>query len=253
MTEQFKGGGQEEQSQRKQYVVTGRLMDELVQGTELPEPTEMAPDRLMLRASDNIKRHVVQLEVMVLGLAVLILIISLQPLLSTLFPFDLTTYLPLVLVALTPALVRVTNPSSSLRSRLTFGLSGMGTGGLIGGGAAGVATGGLGAPAGSLIGGAVGFVVGFTLGPSIDGTRVQVLTQGEARDILVEARRKHPGLSLEAIIYATEYHVSKVACTIRMYKSDGIIKCSRRDLVAWLKDECWKSNDYPPSVTVPAA
>jgi uncharacterized protein YjbI with pentapeptide repeats len=189
---------------------------------------------------DNIKRHVVQVEVMVLMVVLFQAIISIQQPLQSLVSTDILFLFPFVFLAFIPIFIRVTNPESSLRSRLTFGLSGAGIGATIGGGITGTLTGGLGAPAGALIGAPIGFVIGAVAGPYIDGVNKKVLTQGEAREFLIGMRRKYPSLSLEKIIEATSTPYLRNNCAIYMFEVDGVIKCTKEDVIQWLKSECWK-------------
>ena len=96
---------------------------------------------------DDIKRHVVQLEVLVLFVVLLQGVLLIEPLLVALLK-GIAFLLPFMLLALVPTLVRVTNPESTLRSRLAFGLSGAGFGGSIGGAIAGLLSLGAGTPGG---------------------------------------------------------------------------------------------------------
>jgi hypothetical protein len=192
---------------------------------------------------DDIKRHVVQLESLVLFVVLLQGVLLIQPIILTILK-TLAIFLTLMLLALVPTLVRVTNPESETRSRLAFGLSGAGFGGSIGGAIAGFFSFGVGAPAGVLIGAPLGFVFGAVAGPYIDGTKKdpasEVLTQGQAREYLIKMRKRYPDLAVEKIVDATAYPPASYDCAVYMFTSDGVVKCTRQALDEWLVSRCWR-------------
>ena len=109
----------------------------------------------------------------------------------------------------------------------------------MGGGIAGAFSLGVAAPVGALIGGATGFVTGFLTGPKLDGNN-PVLTQGEARDYLMGKRSRYPDLGFQQVIDATEYPPKGGLKPISMFTSDGVVKCAKQDVDAWLRAKCWR-------------
>ncbi len=200
--------------------------------------TNDSHSQIILEKSNQIKRHVIQLEVITLSTILFIAISYLKPAISDVLGTTAAFLSPFPFLALIPWLAPVVNPEDDNRSRLKWGLSGLGTGATIGGGITGTLTGGLLAPAGALVGGAIGFVTGVIIGPTLDGNK-QILTQGEAREYMILKRKKFPSLDMQAILDATEYPASDNIEPIRMFKSDGIIKCAKDDLIEWLKREPW--------------
>ena len=190
---------------------------------------------------ENLKRHIVQIESLLLVVIFFQILLSLQQSMQNVLGPTISFLVPFVLLALTPIFVRVTNPESRLRSILTFGMSGAGFGGLVGSSIVGALHGSIGGPAGALIGAGVGLVAGAIAGPFVDGVGKKVLTQGEAREYLIKMRNKFPALSLEEILAATESPSKRSDCKIHMFSIDGIIKCTKEDVIKWLRSECWKS------------
>jgi uncharacterized protein YjbI with pentapeptide repeats len=191
---------------------------------------------------ENIKRHVVQVEVLILVVVLFQAFLSLQQPLQSLITADLLFLFPFVFLAFIPMFIRVTNPESSLRSRLSYGMSGAGLGATIGGGITGAISGGLGAPAGALIGAPIGFLIGAVAGPYIDGVNKKVLTQGEAREFLIKMQKQHPDLTLEKIVEATAIPYLRNKCAVYMFHVDGVIKCTKDDLYKWLESGCWRKD-----------
>jgi hypothetical protein len=202
----------------------------------LTSPTVTPQGKLL----QDIKNHVVQIETMILGLTLYITILSILQRFVVASQDNLLFLLPFVLLAFVPALVRVTNPPSTLRARLSWGLSGAGIGATLGGGITGTLTGGLGAPAGALIGAPIGFLVGVFGGPVIEGGPA-VMTQGEAREYVISKLKHYPGLTIPIVVDATELPPKDSKCCVFMFVSDGVIKCTKKDVHEWLDSGCWRS------------
>jgi hypothetical protein len=197
-------------------------------------------DKLIL----DIKRHVVQLEGMVLFAILFLAVLWLQSIVASVVSEQLALILPFTMLASLPLFVRVTNPEDTARAVLKGASTGIGVGGSIGAGIAGTLTGGLGAPAGGLLGGLIGGIVGAIAGPWLDGQRKKVLTQGEAQEWLVKRRKKYPDLSLDRIVAATKYPSDPQSkCHVFMFSSDGFPKCTREDLEKFLKSRCWRYSE----------
>ena len=128
-----------------------------------------------------------------------------------------------------------------MKSILTWGFSGAGIGATVGGGVVGFFTGMIGAPFGTIIGFITGFFCGAALALIFEGTP-SVLTQGRAREFLIKMQEKHPDLDIRTIVDATEHPPVKKDCHVYMFKSDGVIKCTKKDVMSWLKSACWKKN-----------
>ena len=189
----------------------------------------------------DIKKHVVQVEIMILFLLIFQALLFFEPTLSKIFGEDFAFVIPFIYLAMLPFFVRVTNPGSILRAMLKWGLTGMSSGATIGGVAAGVPSGGMAAPVGAAIGGAAGFIVGVIAGPFMDEQNLtkKIYTQGEAREFLFKKRKKHPSLDFQKIIDATDPSNTS-QCKIPMFISDGVIKCSKDDMIKWLESKCWR-------------
>lgn len=200
---------------------------------------EIKDSNLWMKLLNDLKNHVVQIENMILAAILFSAFLSLKAPLEKVVGSDISFLFPFVFLAIIPIFVRVTNPPSKLRSILTWGTSGAGLGGTIGGGIAGAISGGLGAPAGALIGAPCGFLVGAWIGIIVDRTP-EVLTQGEAREFLIELKKVKPSLDMKTIINATEHPPKDKDCHVYMFLSDGIIKCTKTDAMEWFKSECWK-------------
>jgi hypothetical protein len=141
---------------------------------------------------NDIRRHVLQIESMVLFVLGFQVIVLVRPLLDPYFD-DFSLLVPFGYLALLPFVMRVNNPRYTPRSIFKGALSGTGVGGSIGGGVAGTLTGGLAAPAGALVGGAIGAVAGAIVYPWLDGPTTQTLVErGEAFDFLYRHRNKNP-------------------------------------------------------------
>jgi hypothetical protein len=74
----------------------------------------------------------------------------------------------------------------------------------------------------------------------MDGTGKPILTQGQAREYLIEKRKKYPDLDLQQIINATAYPPTGHIKPIPMFVSDGVLKCAKEDVKTWLKHKAWK-------------
>jgi len=190
--------------------------------------------------TESIKHHIVQIESLILLAILFQILLSLQQTIQNALGLGISFLIPFTMLAITPIFVRVRNPESRLRSILTFGMSGAGFGGLLGSGIAGALHGSVAGPVGALIGAGAGLVVGGIAGPIIDGVNKKVLTQGEAREYLLKMRSKYPALRLEEILAATESPPRLHDCLIHMFSIDGIIKCTKDDVIKWLESECWK-------------
>ena len=138
---------------------------------------------------NDIKRHVLQIESMVLFVLGFQVIVLVRPLFEQYFE-DFWLLVPFGYLALLPLVMRANNPKYTPRSILKGALSGSGVGGSIGGGIAGTLTGGLAAPAGALIGVAIGALAGAITSPWLDGSDPgALLERGEAFDYLYKHRR----------------------------------------------------------------
>jgi hypothetical protein len=150
---------------------------------------------------NDIKRHVLQIESMVLFVLGFQVIVLVRPLFEQYFE-DFSLLVPLGYLALLPLVMRANNPRYTPRAILKGALSGIGVGGGIGGGIAGTLTGGLGTPAGALVGGAAGAVVGAIIYPWLDGPVTDTLRErGEAFDYLYRYRRKKPCVANAALVH----------------------------------------------------
>jgi len=187
----------------------------------------------------DLKRHIVQLEVITLATIFFLSLLLIRPFLETVLGSDVAVLLPIALLALLPVIAPVVNPESRWRAIIKYGTAGLGTGAAIGGAIAGTLSGGLGAPAGSLIGAGIGFLFGAVTGPILDGTK-KILTQGEAREYLIIKRKRFPDLSLATIVAATEHPPTRTDCYVYMFVSDGVIKCTQDEVLRWLKSGCWR-------------
>jgi hypothetical protein len=184
--------------------------------------------------SEQIKRHVVQVEVITLSTILFVGLTQFRPVVDALLGPDAAFLFPFPFLALVPWLTPVVNPESSIRARIRWGISGLGAGATIGGGITGALSGGLGAPAGALLGGGIGFVAGFVSGPRLDGQK-SVFTQGEAIEYLIG--KHNPKLSIRSILAATDYPPSGNTTTpIEMFLVDGKISCTKADVDAWYKN-----------------
>ena len=204
-----------------------------------PEPNEHMEksDRKL----DEIRRHVVQLEVITLSTIFFVALFYLQPSVEKVLGMTAASLLPFLFLTSIAWLAPVVNPEDDIRSRIKWGLSGLGAGGLLGGTTGTLIAGPIGTPIGALVGGVLGFVAGWIGGLTMDG-RKKIFTQGEAREYLLEKRRTYPSLSFEKIIAATANPPSEDPNLKRipMFISDGVIKCTKEDVDAWLLDSGWE-------------
>jgi hypothetical protein len=200
------------------------------------------PDLAAQRAYklEEVKRHVVQLEAITLGTIFFVSLVFLQPAVSRILGQDAAFLLPFPFLAAVAWLAPVVNPGDSIRARIKWGLAGLGAGATVGGTVAGAFSLGIAAPVGAAIGGCIGFVTGVVAGPAMDGTGKPILTQGQAREYLMEKRKKYPDLDFQQVIDATAYPPTKTIQPIPMFVSDGTIKCAKEDVDAWLKKKPWK-------------
>lgn len=201
------------------------------------EPSRLASE--LVRRVEAIKRHTVQLEAICLSTILFVVLPQFQQALSQLVGPTAAFLLPFPFLSAIAWLAPVVNPEDSIRSRIKWGLTGLGAGATLGGGIAGAFTLGIGAPVGALLGGAAGFVSGFVAGPSLDGSK-PVFTQGEAREYLMTKRQRHPGLDFTHVVDATEHPPNGKIKPIPMFQSDGVIKCAKEDVDKWLTSTPWK-------------
>ena len=195
-------------------------------------------DRLDVKLSE-IKRHIIQLEAITLSTILFIALQLLLPTVERLLGATAAALFPFCFLVVIPWLAPVVNPEDGIRSRIKWGLSGLGAGGLLGGAGGTLIAGPIGTPIGALVGGGVGFITGFISGPAMDG-RKRIFTQGEAREYLLERRKDYPQLTFEKIIAATIYpNEDKLLRPVRMFMSDGVIKCTKEDVDAWLGGGHW--------------
>lgn len=203
--------------------------------TTQDEPHRLSPE---IEKLEQLKRHIVQIEAITLATIFFVSIGHFQPVVAELLGDNAAFLLPFPFLAAIGWLAPVVNPEDDIRARIKWGLTGLGTGATVGGGIAGALSGGLGAPAGALIGGAIGFVMGVASGPKLDGSKA-VYTQGQAREHLMGKRKRYPDLDFQLIIDATEYP-PKVEHPVRMFVSDGAIKCAKEDLDEWVRNKSWR-------------
>lgn len=164
------------------------------------KPSQTAfDDRRLLQ---SLKNHILQLESLVIYLLVAVMS---QFIVSATFSVRyhyLEWFVPCLFLAGTRAVVRVTNPPSGLRSRMTWLATAGGIGGTIGG-AVGllvdISTLGLSGGAGTLIGFAVGGSIGAAFGPKIEGSP-EVLDKGDAFDFLYDAHRKNSKVATPQLV-----------------------------------------------------
>lgn len=206
------------------------------------ETEELLSSQLANKTLQDIKRHVVQIETIGLFIILFQALLSLRQPLATLIGPAYSFLLPFAFLAFLPFLIRETNPGDTVRSIVKYGTTGFGVGATIGGGITGTLTGGLGAPAGALIGGGIGLVIGAISGPFIDREKkTETFTQGEARKFLIKEQKKYSSLSIETIVEATKYPYDKgKPCTIYTFPIDGVITCTKEDVLKWLKSQCWQ-------------
>lgn len=190
------------------------------------------------RRVEAIKRHTVQIEAICLATILFVVLPQFQQVITQLLGATVAFLLPFPFLAGIAWLAPVVNPEDSIRSRIKWGLTGLGAGATLGGGIAGAFTLGVGAPVGALIGGVTGFIAGSISGPALDGSK-PVFTQGEAREYLMEKRKRCPGLDFKHIIDATEHPPNGNIKPIPMFLSDGVIKCAKEDIDKWLSAKSW--------------
>jgi len=149
------------------------------------------------RLLQDLKAHIVQLESLVIYLMIAILSTYIVgAIVSPRYRF-ISWLVPCLFLAGTRSVVRVTNPSSSLRSRLTWGATLAGVGGTLGG-AVGllvdIGTLGISGGLGTVIGVSVGASAGAALGNKIEGSD-ELIEKGDAFDFLYAKRKKRPWVS----------------------------------------------------------
>lgn len=160
-----------------------------------PSPQSSREPAGLEKPVHEIRRHVLQIESMVLFVLGFQVILLFRPLFDPYFE-DFSLLVPLGYLALLPLVMRVNNPKYTPRAILKGALSGTGVGGGLGGGIAGTLTGGLAAPAGALIGAAAGALVGAVVYPWIDEpTADTLLERGDAFDYLYRHRKKVPSVA----------------------------------------------------------
>jgi hypothetical protein len=192
----------------------------------------------------SLKKHILQLEALVIYLLIAIMVqFIVSAALSGRYHY-LDWFVPCLFLAGTRAVVRVTNPPSSLRNKLTWLASAGGLGGTIGG-AIGlmvdIGTLGLSGGAGTLI----GFVVGGSIGAAFSGRlegSPELIDKGDAFDFLYDAHRKNRKV-------ATPQLVEEALKQIPSFDKNDDGRCwyAKADLKQFLQGASSPSAVAPPS------
>lgn len=150
------------------------------------------------RFLNQLKDHIVQIESLIVYLIICTVVLFL---ISNLKDTKVTRYLvwfmPLLFLIFLRSILRVTNPSNSIRNSLTWASVFGGMGGAIAGAIADIFTGGLTAGHGSLIGLVIGASIGGSLGDRIEhiGKDKKLLERGEAFNYIYNYKEKVETLS----------------------------------------------------------
>jgi hypothetical protein len=157
----------------------------------------------------DLKKHVVQIESLQIYTFIFIGVLFAV---ERVPPFAGNEFLLLLVVSVffvgLRLVVQVTNPKSSMRSRLTWAAVVGGATGTVLGAVADVASGGLTLGQGTLAGWAAGAAAGAALGDRIEGWGKDMLERGEAFDYLHQHRRGAPHLATPAAVEAAlEHHI----------------------------------------------
>jgi hypothetical protein len=157
----------------------------------------------------DLKNHVVQIETLQLYTFIFIGVLFA---IERVPPFAGNEFLLLLVVSVffvgLRLVVHVTNPKSSMRSRLTWAAVVGGTTGTVLGAVADVASGGLTLGQGTLAGWAAGAAAGAALGDRIEGWGKDMVERGEAFAYLHQHRRRAPHLADPgAVDAALEHHI----------------------------------------------
>jgi hypothetical protein len=128
--------------------------------------------------------------------------------------------------------VRVTNPKSSLRSRLTWAAVVGGAAGTVAGALADLATGGLTLGQGTLAGWAAGAAAGAAIGDRVEGWGKDMVERGEAFDYLYQHRKRAAHLASPRLIEeALDRHVPSYDVN-----QDGRRWYSKEELAAFARE-----------------
>lgn len=178
-------------------------------------PTPATTDNVTNRDPllDKLKEHIVQIEAL---LVFVILFNGVQWLVANAVEGHtgklIAWFVPLVFLGSVRLVIRVTNPTSSVRNRLTWGCVFGSAVGFVAGAVCDVLTGGFSLGQGSLIGFAAGASVGTIVGDKIEswGKRDRLIDRGEAFDYLYARRRESPHVAnAELIDFALNLHIPK--------------------------------------------
>jgi uncharacterized membrane protein len=166
----------------------------------MPMPVDPRPSSS--RELANLKDHVVQIESLqvytFIFLAVMFVVQHVPPFSDNLFLLLLITSAFLVGLRL---VIRVTNPASSVRNRLTWAAILGGAVGAVCGAAADIATGGLTAGQGTVLGWGVGAGAGAALGDRLENLGKSVMMErGDAFNYLYGYRRRNPRLANPTLV-----------------------------------------------------
>ena len=142
----------------------------------------------------QLKEHIVQIESLATYLFFSLAIMYLIDEIGIPIP---KIFIILILMIGYKFVMRVTNPNSSIRNRLTWATAIGGFVGVVVGAATDIATGGLTLGQGTLIGASGGAAIGAAFGDKIENlaNRKRFLERHEAFDYLFDYRNKHPRLS----------------------------------------------------------
>jgi hypothetical protein len=201
------------------------------------------------RLLGSLKKHILQLEALVIYLLIATMtqfIVSAA--LSGRYRY-LDWFVPCIFLAGTRAVVRVTNPPSTLRTKLTWLATSGGIGGTIGG-AIGllvdIGTLGISGGAGTLIGFTVGGAIGAAFSGKLEGSS-EFLEKGDAFDFLYDAHRKNKKVATPQLV---EEALKQIPSFDK--NDDGRHWYAKGDLKQFLQTAATPAAS-PPSPSSPAA
>jgi len=139
----------------------------------------------------QIKRHIVQIEAMILYvIGINVTLFYIAHFIDSLGAVAIIA--PLALLTGLPGIVRVTNPENPMRDRLNWGLAVGGFLGTLAGAVTDILSGGLTLGQGTLLGGTAGATIGGAAGPTIERWRKRndLLERGDAFAYLYSQRKR---------------------------------------------------------------
>ena len=155
----------------------------------------------MLKHIGKLTDHVVQLEAITSYIVILVVLTFILAQLGGAFTLPIWIVSGVMLIMLKP-IIRVTNPTDSVRNRLTWAAVFGGALGSIAGATTDILAGGLTGGQGTLAGFSAGAAIGGVTGDWIQnwGNQDKLIGRGEAFDFLYRNRRKSPKVANPSLI-----------------------------------------------------